>query len=45
MANSCNAELTTSVAGGCGNSGWLLSLLTYKDMESCSGAPPIGDSN
>lgn len=45
IAKSCSAEFTTSVAGGSGRSNGPCDLPTYRDIESCSRAPQIGDSS
>src|SRR5690242_194099 len=43
IANNCRAELTTSVAGGSGRSELVCDGLLYKEIESCSIAPHMGD--
>jgi hypothetical protein len=45
IANSCNAALTTSVAGGSGRSEASFAAPIYNDIESCSRAPQIGDNS
>jgi hypothetical protein len=45
IANSFNAAFTTSVAGGSGSSVASFDAPMYKDIESCSRAPHIGESS
>jgi hypothetical protein len=45
IANSLSAALTTSVAGGSGSSVASFRAPEYKEIESCSRAPHIGESS